>query len=86
MDFQATNIENLIPSRSTLSPSDHQKEYRDGQTLRFEIQPFNAFVDPRQSYLRCRVKVEDAPTLVCFSKKMWYSLSYQPNPYLRYGT
>ena len=69
MDFQATNIENLIPSRSTLSPSDHQKEYRDGQTLRFEIQPFNAFLDPRQSYLRCRVKVEDAPTLVCFSKK-----------------
>lgn len=69
MDFQATNIENLIPSRSTLSPSDHQKEYRDGQTLRFEIQPFNAFIDPRQSYLRFKVKVEDAPTLVCFSKK-----------------
>jgi hypothetical protein len=69
MDFTATNIENLIPSRSTLSPSDHQKEYRDGQTLRFEIQPFNAFIDPRQSYLRFKVKVENAPSLVCFSKK-----------------
>lgn len=69
MDFTATDIENLIPSRSTLSPSDHQKEYRDGQTLRFEIQPFNAFIDPRQSYLRFSVKVEDAPTLVTFSKK-----------------
>mgnify|MGYP001115348724 CR=1 FL=1 len=69
MDFTATNIENLIPSRSTLSPSDHQKEYRDGQTLRFEIQPFNAFCDPRQSYIRCRVKVENAPALVTFSKK-----------------
>jgi hypothetical protein len=69
MDFTATNIENLIPSRSTLSPSDHQKEYKDKQTLRFEIQPFNAFLDARQSYIRCRVKVENAPALVTFSKK-----------------
>jgi hypothetical protein len=69
MDFQATEIQNLIPSRSTLAPSDHQKEYRDGQTLRFEIQPFNAFIDPRQSYLRFKVKIENAPTLVTFSKK-----------------
>ena len=69
MDFQATEIQNLIPSRSTLAPSDHQKEYRDGQTLRFEIQPFNAFIDARQSYLRFKVKIENAPTLVTFSKK-----------------
>ena len=69
MDFTASNIENLIPSRSTLSPSDHQKEYRDGSTIRFEIQPFNAFIDPRASYLRFKVRVENSPALVCFSKK-----------------
>ena len=38
-------------------------------TLRFEIPSFQAHIDPRQTYLKFRVKVRDAPTAVAFSKK-----------------
>ena len=69
MDFVASQYNKTIPSKSTFSPSDHQLEYRDGETIRFEIPAFNAFIDPRQSYLTFKVRVENAPFLCTFSKK-----------------
>jgi hypothetical protein len=69
MNFVASQYEKTIPSKSTITPSDRQLEYADGDTLRFEIPSFQAHIDPRQTYLKFRVKVRDAPTAVCFSKK-----------------
>ena len=69
MDFVASQYNKTIPSKSTFSPSDHQLEYKDGETIRFEIPPFQSFIDPRQTYLTFKVRVEDAPTLCTFSKK-----------------
>lgn len=69
MSYQSSDFDNAIPSRSTFSPSDHQKTYKDGQTIRFMIEPFNAFVDPRQSLLNFRVTIKDAPAIVTFSKR-----------------
>ena len=45
MDFVASQYNKTIPSKSTFSPSDHQLEYRDGETIRFEIPAFNAFIE-----------------------------------------
>lgn len=69
MSYQASDYSNAIPSKSTYSPSDHQKSYKDGQTIRFHIQPFNAFLDPRQSSLNFKVLIKNAPTIVTFSKR-----------------
>jgi hypothetical protein len=69
MNFVASQYEKTIPSKSTITPSDRQLEYADGDTLRFEIPSFQAHIDPRQTYLKFRVKVRDAPTAVAFSKK-----------------
>ena len=69
MDFVASQYNKTIPSKSTFSPSDHQLEYKDGETIRFEIPPFQSFIDPRQTYLTFKVRVDDAPTLCTFSKK-----------------
>ena len=69
MDFVASQYNKTIPSKSTFSPSDHQLEYKDGETIRFEIPPFQSFIDPRQTYLTFKVRVDDAPALCTFSKK-----------------
>ncbi len=69
MDFVASQYNKTIPSKSTFSPSDHQLEYKDGETIRFEIPAFNAFIDPRQTYLTFKVRVDNAPAVVTFSKK-----------------
>lgn len=69
MDFVASQYNKTIPSKSTFSPSDHQLEYKDGETVRFEIPAFNAFIDPRQTYLTFKVRVDNAPAVVTFSKK-----------------
>tara|TARA_R110002110_G_scaffold321_1_gene1230 strand:+ start:4440 stop:6233 length:1794 start_codon:yes stop_codon:yes gene_type:complete len=69
MNFVASQYEKTIPSKSSITPSDRQLEYADGDTLRFEIPSFQAHIDPRQTYLKFRVKVRDAPTAVAFSKK-----------------
>ena len=68
-EYQASDFENAIPSRSSFTPSDHQKAYTSGQTIRFFIEPFNSFVDPRQSTLNFKVQVKDASALCTFSKK-----------------
>ena len=69
MSYQASEFSNSIPSKSTYSPSDYQKSYKDGQTIRFQIQPFNAFIDPRQCSLNFKVLIKNAPTIVTFSKR-----------------
>jgi len=69
MSYQASDFASAIPSKSTFSPSDHQKSYKDGQTIRFQIQPFNSFIDPRQCSLNFKVQIKNAPTVVTFSKR-----------------
>ena len=69
MSYQASDFANSIPSKSTFSPSDFQKSYKDSQTIRFQIQPFNSFVDPRQSSLNFKVQIKNSPALVTFSKR-----------------
>lgn len=69
MNFTASNYNQTIPSRSSFVPSDNQLRYTDGQTIRFEIPSFMGFIDPRQTYLKFKVKVKDAPALCSFSKK-----------------
>lgn len=67
-NFSASDYE-TIPSKSQIVPSDHQLVYRDGQTIRFEIPKFMGFIDPRQTYLKFKVKVKDAPAICRFSNK-----------------
>ena len=69
MSYQSSDFDSAIPSKSTFSPSDHQKSYRSAQTIRFQIQPFNSFIDPRQSSLNFKVQIKGAPTVVTFSKR-----------------
>jgi len=67
-EYRASNFNNTIVSKSTLVPSDHQLEYRAGDTIRFDVPAFMGFIDPRQSYLKMKVKV-DCRIPVRFSKK-----------------
>ena len=69
MDFTASPYQQTIPSKSSYVPSDNQLEYSDGQTIRFEIPNFMGFIDPRQTYLKYKVRVEGAPCLTTFDKK-----------------
>ena len=69
MDFTASSYQQTIPSQSSFVPSDNQLEYRDGQTIRFEIPSFMGFIDPRQTYLKYKVAVENSPAVCTFSKK-----------------
>src|SRR6056300_695116 len=69
MSYQSSDFDNAIPSKSTFSPSDHQRSYRSAQTIRFQIQKFNSFIDPRQSSLNFKIQIKGAPTVVTFSKR-----------------
>lgn len=71
MDFQAEEVTKSIPSRSSYAPSDKQKSYKAGDTLRFHIPAFQSFLDPRQTTLNFKVKVGDIAglPLVRFSNK-----------------
>ena len=42
--FVASQYNKTILSKSTFSPSDHQLEYKDGETIRSEIPPFQSFM------------------------------------------
>ena len=44
-------------SQSTLAPAEHQKEYTQGQIIKFDIPAFYGFIDPRQSFLRMNVEL-----------------------------
>ena len=69
MDFAASPYQQTIPSKSSYVPSDNQLEYSSGQTLHFQIPNFMGFIDPRQTYLKYKVRVEGAPCLTTFDKK-----------------
>ena len=69
MDFDAEEVSQSIPSRSSYAPSDKQKSYVAGDTIRFHIPQFDAFIDPRQTRLNFKVRVEDADALCRFSNK-----------------
>ena len=56
MDFKASEFDNTIASKSTIVPSQNQLQYEAGQTIKFSIPPFMGFIDPRQSYLKFKVK------------------------------
>ena len=67
--FVSSEFSSTIPSKSIIQPSMRQLEYLDGQTLRFQIPSFASHLDSRQSYLKFRVKIRGATTLLTFSKK-----------------
>lgn len=68
-DFKSSVYNYTAKSKSQIVPSDHQLEYKAGQTLRFEIPQFFSYIDPRQTYLKFKVKVNNASTIVRFSNK-----------------
>ena len=69
MDYTASKYQNTITSKSTLVPSDHQLAYAAGETIRFSVPPFMSFIDPRQSVLKMKVKV-DGSSIYRFPKKI----------------
>lgn len=69
VDFDSEEVRASIPSRSSYAPSDKQKSYNAGDTLRFHIPAFQSFIDPRMTTLNFKVKVENAKTLLRFSNK-----------------
>jgi hypothetical protein len=69
VDFESEEVRASIPSRSSYAPSDKQKSYLAGDTLRFHIPAFQSFIDPRMTTLNFKIKVENAVSLVRFSNK-----------------
>ena len=68
-EFEAEPVTKSIPSRSSYAPSDKQKSYKSGETVRFHIPQFDAFIDPRQTTLSFSVKVTGIDALCRFSNK-----------------
>ena len=58
--FKSSEYGVSVNSKSTIVPSDHQQKYRDGETMRFEIPPFMSYIDPRQSYLKLKLSIQNA--------------------------
>ena len=69
VDFESEEVRASIPSRSSYAPSDKQKSYNAGDTLRFHIPAFQSFIDPRMTTLNFKIQVKDAESLVRFSNK-----------------
>ncbi len=67
--FVSSQFSSTIPSKSVIAPSQRQKTYHDGNTVRFQIPSFMSNVDSRQSYLKMKVRIKNAPTVLTFSKK-----------------
>ncbi len=67
--FVSSQYNMTIPSKSVIAPSMRQQSYHDGDTVRFHIPSFMSNIDSRQSYLKFKVKIKNAPTLLTFSKK-----------------
>ena len=55
--FQSSPYATTVGSKSTIVPSDHQQDYRDGETMRFEVPSFMSYIDPRQSYLKFQLGI-----------------------------
>ena len=65
--FQASEFRQTIGSKSTLVPSDHQLDYNDGDTIRFEVPKFIGFIDPRQSFLSMKVSITSPDVRLYFT-------------------
>ena len=57
--FTASPFDTSVESKSTIVPSDRQQKYRDGETIRFEVPEFMSFIDPRQTYLKLKLSIEN---------------------------
>ena len=68
-DFNSSPFENTITSKSTLTPSDHQLAYSDGDTIRIDVPAFHSYIDPRQSVLKMNVKVQGS-SIYRFNEKI----------------
>lgn len=68
-DFNSSPFDNTITSKSTLVPSDHQLDYNDGDTIRFDVPAFMSYIDPRQSVLKMNVKVRGS-SIYRFNEKI----------------
>ena len=68
-DFNSSPFQNTITSKSTLVPSDHQLDYNDGDTIRFDVPAFMSYIDPRQSVLKMNVKVQGS-SIYRFNEKI----------------
>ena len=44
-------------SQSTLAPAEHQKDYRQGQIIKFDVPSFYGYIDPRQTFLRMNIEL-----------------------------
>lgn len=44
-------------SQSTLAPAEHQREYTQGQIIKFDVPAFYGMIDPRQSFLRMNIEL-----------------------------
>ena len=62
--FTASPFDNTVSSKSTIVPSDRQQKYRDGETIRFEIPEFMSFIDPRQTYLKLKLSIENLNNVI----------------------
>ncbi len=67
--FVSSQYNMTIPSKSVVAPSLRQQSYSDADTVVFNIPSFMSHIDSRQSYLKFRVRIHNAPTLLTFSKK-----------------
>ena len=68
-EFESEEVRASIPSRSSYAPSDKQKAYSLGETIRFHVPAFQSFIDPRMTTLNFKCRVENATALLRFSNK-----------------
>ncbi len=68
-EFESEEVRASIPSRSSYAPSDKQKAYNLGETIRFHIPAFQSFIDSRMCTLNFKCRVENANALLRFSNK-----------------
>ena len=55
--FQNSNINTTLPSKSVLVPSEHQKAYTAGETIRFVVPDYIKYIDMKQSFLNFKLNV-----------------------------
>tara|TARA_R110000824_G_scaffold21996_5_gene81230 strand:+ start:3135 stop:5036 length:1902 start_codon:yes stop_codon:yes gene_type:complete len=60
MNYNPSEYSQTVPSRTTVVPSDNQLEYSAGQTIRFDIEKFIGFIDPRSTALKMTIEVDCA--------------------------
>lgn len=58
-----------VSSKSSVVPSDHQQDYNDGDTIRFDVPSFMGFIDPRQSYLKMDVQINSEEGRMTLNRK-----------------